>query len=83
MFLVIIEECKIKGEEKLSERKYVYKAKGETLCQAIKDYDENFDPNNIVEFSKQGNFEGECLQREVTLITKLSNEEISKLGLDK
>ena len=69
MLIKVIEKCLVLDDkvENYDIRTYVYETTAHNFDDAVKEIEENFDCNNIIENTSNDNFEGECLDSEVIL----------------
>ena len=68
MLIKVTEKCFVlndKGESFHGARTYVYESTASDFNKVVKEIEENFDCNNIIENTSNDNFEGECLDSEV------------------
>ena len=58
MRIKVIEKCEVDGDEKEGLRVIYYNATGDTLLEALSDFENNFDFDNVEETYDE--FDGEC-----------------------
>ena len=66
MLIKVTEKCLLDDKiENYGIRTYVYETTTNNFDDAVKEIEENFDCDNIIENTSNDNFEGECLDSEV------------------